>query len=97
MGVSKNAVSWTSRFVTKVLQENRRRSDVPFLVRTFWTPPPDPFPLDCGKGRGLPGEGGGGRNERRSRRRRMREGVGREGGRGGGSNMDVSKKSVPGT
>ncbi len=39
MGVSKKSVSWTSRFVTMVLQENRRRSAVPFVVQTFWTPP----------------------------------------------------------
>ncbi len=39
MGVSNNAVSWTSKFVTMVLQENRRRSDVTFLVLTFWTHP----------------------------------------------------------
>ncbi len=39
MGVSKKSVSWTSTFVTTVLQENGRRSDVTFLVQTFWTPP----------------------------------------------------------
>ncbi len=39
MGVSEKSVSWTLRFVTKVLQENGRRSDVTFLVQTFWTPP----------------------------------------------------------
>ncbi len=39
MGVSKKSVSWTSTFVTKVLQEHGRRSDVIFLVQTFWTPP----------------------------------------------------------
>ncbi len=39
MGVSKKSVSWTLTFVTTVLQGNRRRSDVTFLVRTFWTPP----------------------------------------------------------
>ncbi len=39
MGVSKKYVSWTSRFVTMVLQDSGRRSDVTFLVHTFWTPP----------------------------------------------------------
>ncbi len=39
VGVSKKSVSWTLTFVTMVLQENERRSDVTFLVRTFWTPP----------------------------------------------------------
>ncbi len=39
MGVSNKSVSWTSTFVMKILQENRRRSDVTFLVQTFWTPP----------------------------------------------------------
>jgi hypothetical protein len=39
MGVSKKSVSWTSRFVTTLLQDNERRSDVTFLVQTFWTPP----------------------------------------------------------
>ncbi len=39
VAVSKKSVSSTSRFVTKVLQENVRRSDVTFLVQTFWTPP----------------------------------------------------------
>ncbi len=39
MGVSKKSVSWTSTFVTMVLQENERRSDVTFVVQTFWTPP----------------------------------------------------------
>ncbi len=39
MGVSKKSVSWTSRFVTMVLQDNGRRSDATFLVRTFWTQP----------------------------------------------------------
>ncbi len=37
MGVSNKSVSWSSTFVTMVLQENRRGSDVPFLVQTFWT------------------------------------------------------------
>jgi hypothetical protein len=32
-------VSWTSKFVTTVLQEDGRRSDVTVLVQTFWTPP----------------------------------------------------------
>ncbi len=39
MGVSKKSLSWTSTFVTMVLQENARRSDVTFVVQTFWTPP----------------------------------------------------------
>ncbi len=39
VGVSKKPVSWTSTFVTMVLQEDGRRSDVTFLVQTFWTPP----------------------------------------------------------
>ncbi len=39
MGVSKKSVSWTSTFVTTVLQEDERRNDVTFLVHTFWTPP----------------------------------------------------------
>ncbi len=38
-GVSNKSVSWTSTFVTTVLQEHRRRSDVTFLVQTFWTHP----------------------------------------------------------
>ncbi len=37
MGVSKKSVSWTSTFVTMMLQENARRSDETFLVQTFWT------------------------------------------------------------
>ncbi len=37
--MSKKSVSWTSKFVTMVLQENGRRSDVTFVVQTFWTPP----------------------------------------------------------
>ncbi len=36
LGLSKKSVSWTSTFVTKVLQESERRSDVTFLVQTFW-------------------------------------------------------------
>ncbi len=47
MGVSKKTVPWTSKFVTTVLQENERRSDVTFLVQTFWTPP-DCFEDNCG-------------------------------------------------
>ncbi len=43
MGVSKKSVSWTSRFVTMGLQENGRRSNVTFLVQTFWTPPYAPL------------------------------------------------------
>ncbi len=39
MGVSKKSVSWTSKFVTSVLQEHGRRSDVTFLVQTFRTRP----------------------------------------------------------
>ncbi len=39
MGVSKKSVSWTSTFVTMVLQEKERRSDVPYLVQICWTPP----------------------------------------------------------
>ncbi len=39
MGVSKKSVSWTSTFVTTVLQENECRSDVTLLVQTFWTHP----------------------------------------------------------
>ncbi len=39
VGVSKKSVSWTSTFVTMVLQKSGRRSDVTFLVQTFWTPP----------------------------------------------------------
>ncbi len=39
MEVSKMSASRTSRFVTMVLQDNGCRSDVTFLVRTFWTPP----------------------------------------------------------
>ncbi len=39
MGVFKKSVSWTSTFVTTVLQENGRRSDVTFMVHIFWTPP----------------------------------------------------------
>ncbi len=39
VGVSKKSVSWTSRFVMMVLQENGRRSDVTLLVKTFWTLP----------------------------------------------------------
>ncbi len=30
-------VSWTSMFVTTVLQEKERPSDVAFLVQIFWT------------------------------------------------------------
>ncbi len=33
------SVSWTSKFVTMVLQENELRSDVTFAVQTFWTLP----------------------------------------------------------
>ncbi len=39
VGVSKKSVSWTSKFVTMVLRENGRRSDVTIMVQTFWTPP----------------------------------------------------------
>ncbi len=39
MGVSKKSLSWTSTFVTTVLQEDGRRSDVTFLAQTFWTHP----------------------------------------------------------
>ncbi len=39
VGVSKKSVSWTSTFVTMVLQESGRRSDVTFLVQSFWTLP----------------------------------------------------------
>ena len=39
LDASKKSVSWTSTFVTTVLQENERRSDVPFVVQTVWTPP----------------------------------------------------------
>ncbi len=39
MGVSKKSVSWTSTFVTMVLQDCGRRSGITFLVRTSWTPP----------------------------------------------------------
>ncbi len=39
MGVSNDSVSWTSMFGTMVLKENERRSDVTFLVQTFWTLP----------------------------------------------------------
>ncbi len=38
-GVSKKSVSWTSTFVTTMLQEHGRRSHVTFLAQTFWTPP----------------------------------------------------------
>ncbi len=34
-GCVQKSVTWTSTFVTTVLQENRRRSDVTFLVQTF--------------------------------------------------------------
>ncbi len=39
LGVSKNSVSWNSTCVTMKSQENERRSDVTFLVQTFWAPP----------------------------------------------------------
>ncbi len=39
MGVSKKSVSWTSKFVMIVLQDHGRRSDITFLVQTFWTLP----------------------------------------------------------
>ncbi len=39
LGVFKKSVSWSSTFVTTVLQENERRSDVTFLAHTFWTHP----------------------------------------------------------
>ncbi len=39
MGVAKKSVSWTSKFVTMVSQENVRRSHITFLVQTFWTHP----------------------------------------------------------
>ncbi len=50
MGVSKKYASWTSKFVMKVLQENGRRSDVTFLVQTFWTHPYEPRSTESGPG-----------------------------------------------
>ncbi len=44
MAVSEKSVSWTSTFVMKVLQQNRRLSDVTLMVHTFWTHPYDTWP-----------------------------------------------------